>query len=378
MSKNLKINNNKTIIVNKNLSNNIKKRIIYLDYLRVLAIFGVLLNHISSNWETAVFLNSEIALFYNSLGRIGVPLFLMLSGVLLLNNKLPIKDFIKRRYPRVITPFLFWMTLLILYFLFFIHPNVWHENVLVYIIKRYLSDRWYVWMILGVYLLIPIMASFIKSSKLEGVKYFLIIWLITTAMITLSKIYGFSLHYLDLAIFSGPIGYLMLGYYLHNKEFNMSPKRIITIFLIIFIAITLVKTVIANQTAFDPYGFRYMIFTTKSRLEIDTVSIIQVSAIYLIFKYIPEVTSGIYKKLSDFGNKKLVLSLIISMSQASYGIYLNHYFITTTLYHFNFPFAELPSIIYVPVLSIIVLLIAYSIIMILSKIPVLDRLSGYH
>lgn len=181
------------------MSVNVKKRIIYLDYLRVLAIFGVLLNHISANWENALFLNSEIALVYNSLGRIGVPLFLMLSGVLLLNNKLPIKEFIKRRYPRVIIPFLFWMTLLIMFFIL-LNPHILDGNVAVYVIKRYLSDRWYVWMILGVYLLIPIMASFIKTSKLEGVKYFLIIWLITTAMITLSKIFGFSLHYLDFDI----------------------------------------------------------------------------------------------------------------------------------------------------------------------------------
>ena len=92
-----------------------KKRIIYLDYLRVIGIFGVLLNHISTNWISGVSLNSLIAIFYNSVGRVGVPIFLMLTGVLLLNNKLPIKDFIKRRYPRVIIPFLFWMGLFILY-----------------------------------------------------------------------------------------------------------------------------------------------------------------------------------------------------------------------------------------------------------------------
>lgn len=36
------------------MSVNVKKRIIYLDYLRVLAIFGVLLNHISANWEKCI------------------------------------------------------------------------------------------------------------------------------------------------------------------------------------------------------------------------------------------------------------------------------------------------------------------------------------
>ena len=71
---------------------NVKKRIIYLDYLRVIAIVAVLLNHISANWENAIVPNSTIALIYNAFGRIGVPLFLMLTGVLLLNNKLSIKE----------------------------------------------------------------------------------------------------------------------------------------------------------------------------------------------------------------------------------------------------------------------------------------------
>lgn len=354
-----------------------KKRIIYLDYLRVLAIFGVLINHISENWFTASSFNNWFAVAYNSFGRFGVPLFLMLTGVLLLNNKLPIKDFIKRRYPRVIKPFLFWMTLLIIYILLVITPT-FTDPVWLYVIKHYLSDRWYVWMILCVYLIIPIMASFIRGTKLEGVKYFLIIWLITTGLITLSGIFHFSLHYLDLVIFSGPIGYLMLGYYLHNKEFSWNPKKIVTVSLIVFIIATFIKFLLLKQHSFDAYGLRYMIFTTVSHLEIDTFSIVQVSALFLAVRYIPNVASGIYSKVSKFANKKTVLALVISISQASYGIYLNHYFITITLRHFNFPFTSLPSIIFTPLLSIIVLFISYGMIMILNKVPVVNKLTGYH
>ena len=355
-----------------------KKRIIYLDYLRVLAIFGVLLNHISALWEDMPFIDGPIAIVYNAFGRIGVPLFLMLTGILLLNNRLSIKDFIKRRYHRVIIPFLFWMTLLILYTLFVLNPALLNGNVIEYAIKEYLTARWYVWMILGVYLVIPIFASFIKGTKLEGVKYFLIVWIITTGLISLSIIFNFSMHYLDLVIFSGPIGYLMLGYYLHNKELNISPKKIVIISVIVFILISFVKALILKQDAFDPYIFRYFIFTMKSRLEIDTVSIIQVASLFLIVKYIPKVDYGICRKITDVCNKKTILLLIISISQASYGIYLNHYFITNSLKAIHFPFTSFPSIIFVPLLSIIILLLAYTIIMILNKVPVINKLTGYH
>lgn len=358
-----------------------RKRIIYLDYLRVLAIFGVLLNHISSFCEGGTVLNSSIAMFYNTLGRIGVPVFLMLTGVLLLNNKLPIKDFIKRRYPRVIIPFLFWIGLFILYKVFVLQPS-FPKNPLRFVLNAVFITRWYVWMILGVYLVIPIFAAFIKGTKLEGVKYFLIIWIITSTLFTLSKIFDFSLYYLDLAIFTGPIGFLMLGYYLHNKEFNMSPKKVVIISLLVFIIFTLIKTFIIIDYQSISYSFRYYIFTVKSSLENDIISIIQVAALFLIVKYIPMVKSGICDKITKFCNGKRMLLLTISMSQASYGIYLCHYFITLSVKNIleahNMPYTSMPAVIFVPVFTICVLFATYGIIMILNKVPVINKLTGYH
>lgn len=360
-----------------------RKRIIYLDYLRVLAIFAVLLNHISTFCNGGTAFNSSIAMFYNSLGRIGVPVFLMLTGILLLNNKLPIKDFIKRRYPRVIIPFLFWIGLFILFYIFVLNPSWGSQKAIKFAVDCFFTARWYVWMILGVYLIIPIFAAFIKGTKLEGVKYFLIIWFITSILFTISKIFDFSLYYLDLAIYSGPIGFLMLGYYLHNKEFNISPKKVVIISLLVFILFTLIKTFIAIDYLSISYSFRYYIFTEKSHLENDIISIIQVAAFFLIVKYLPMVKSGICEKITKFCNGKRMLLLTISMSQASYGIYLCHYFITLSirkiLQTYNMSYTDMPAIIiFIPVFTICVLFAAYGIIMILNKVPVINKLTGYH
>ena len=360
------------------LSNKTKKRIIYLDYLRVLAILGVIMNHVSATWDDVSFFNGIVAITYNSFGRVGVPIFLMLTGVLLLNNKLPIKDFIKRRYPRVIIPFIFWMILFLVFNLLILKPELLNGNLVFYIIESFLTDRWYVWMILGVYLIIPIFASFIKKSKLEGVKYFLIIWLITTTLFTITPLLGFSLKSLDLAIFTGPMGFLFLGYYLHNKEFDSSAKNIVIISLLIFVIFTLIKAFILYQDVINPFKFRYYIFLVKSKLEIDPISTIQVALLFLIVKYISKVNMGIFRKISNFCNKKTVLALIISISQASYGIYLNHYFIINTLKDIHFPFGRLPSLIFVPIISITILLIAYGVMLILNKVPIINKLTGYH
>ena len=61
---------------------NLNKRILYLDQLRSLAIISIV--------------------------RVGVPLFLMVSGALLLNRKLKMSVFFKKRARSVVVPFICW------------------------------------------------------------------------------------------------------------------------------------------------------------------------------------------------------------------------------------------------------------------------------
>ena len=62
-------------------------RIFYLDQLRALAIVGIVICHVANLWNGTPHssLNWIVHYFFNILGRYGVPVFLMLSGALLLN-----------------------------------------------------------------------------------------------------------------------------------------------------------------------------------------------------------------------------------------------------------------------------------------------------
>jgi surface polysaccharide O-acyltransferase-like enzyme len=53
--------------------------------------------------------------FWNSLTRPAVPLFVMLSGYLLLGKDYPLPDFLKRRFSRVVIPAIFWMLIYCFY-----------------------------------------------------------------------------------------------------------------------------------------------------------------------------------------------------------------------------------------------------------------------
>ena len=80
-----------------------KNRIFYLDQIRASAILLVILCHIVREYckiRPAGSLGwSSVAIFID-LGVIGVPLFLMISGALLLNRDYKLGDFLKRRFIR--------------------------------------------------------------------------------------------------------------------------------------------------------------------------------------------------------------------------------------------------------------------------------------
>ena len=133
----------------------------------------------------------------------------MISGALLLNREYPsLKNFLKRRFARIIYPFLFW-TILILGQLYYHRYNakfIWG----VFIGEP--SILWYFWILIGIYLFIPVLNTFIKEYKIKGAEYFLAIWFFTMILKTFNAYPLWTNFNLDM--FAGFIGYPVLGYYL--------------------------------------------------------------------------------------------------------------------------------------------------------------------
>ena len=93
---------------------NFKDRILYLDILRALAIIFVVFWHVSNQFSTNL-LNFNVVIPINSLVRIAIPIFLMISGALLIGQKkYDFLDFFKRRFSRIFIPHIFWV---IIYFI---------------------------------------------------------------------------------------------------------------------------------------------------------------------------------------------------------------------------------------------------------------------
>lgn len=246
---------------------NQKKRIIYLDTLRALAIIAVILFHIGkrvgfvtyADFSLIPSFNWFLTDFFSTCCRCGVDIFLMLSGALSLGRDWDIKSFLSKRIPRIVFPFLFWGFVLSAFIavLCIIFPNFLVEinslnytflqsldlsSFLVALGNSYLGDNrwfgpyWFFWMILGTYLIMPIINKWIYHSSIREVEYFLVIWLITSLFdYTLLIQFPVNLRY-----FMGPIGMVVLGYYLRHTERKIFNNLKFSIILLILSMIALI------------------------------------------------------------------------------------------------------------------------------------------
>lgn len=159
------------------------KRIGWIDYARCIAILLVVLCH---STESVYQLNLQ---FMNGLGatekylgfalftagRLGVPIFLLISGYLLLQrfyDDAGLTKFYKNNWLGLLTTYELWVVLYNAYFYIaygtFSFKDITKEMLLLKHVP--LPHMWYLPMIIGIYLCVPLMANAMYSIKLEKIK----------------------------------------------------------------------------------------------------------------------------------------------------------------------------------------------------------------
>jgi surface polysaccharide O-acyltransferase-like enzyme len=196
-----------------------------VDTIRVIAIVGVILIHASSDLTTNFMrfglLRWWMVDIYQSFGLMGVPLFLMLSGALLLNISKKDEDlvyFFKKRFTRIGLPFIFWS---IIYFIWMF----WVENrpfTLSFVVSGVLEGPhfvlWYLYMLVGLYLVTPVLRVMVAHFSGRLFKYFLCVWFIGTTIPAIVVLLSSGQYHLSVNLFTIPfhVGYFVAGAYLVN------------------------------------------------------------------------------------------------------------------------------------------------------------------
>lgn len=335
------------------------KRIVYFDYLRVFAIMIVILLHIAaSNWANVDVKSFtwQVLNITDSIARWGVPIFVMISGALFLNREISTKQIYRKYILRIVVAYLVWSTIYALFM------NGGIADRIVMIVKGH-YHLWFLFMIIGLYAIIPLIKPIIENDK--RTKYFLILAGIFAIIIPfigtligdfggikLNKLWTIindTINNTNLYFVVGYTGYFVLGYYI-NKV-NLSKKAIMIIYIlgILGFIMTIGLSVLASLKTNTPCNNYYSVFSINVLLE----SI----AVFTWFKY------------RKYKNNKLN-NFFFKLSTYSFGAYLVHALVLEKLddiFHLN-------TLSFNPILSIICILlitvlISFTISAVLNKIP---------
>lgn len=342
------------------MENKVKKRIFYFDEIRALAILFVILCHTTTIYHPFNYSFSPLAIpsILNMLGWVGVPLFFMISGALLLNREYTLKDFFKRRFTRILYPFIFWMIITLSLYYFFLGFG---EKEL---LKVFFGDNrytWFIWVMMGIYLILPVINSFIVEYGMKGVRYFLAIWFI---IIILQTIGFYPLYKLDLSYFAGFIGYVVLGYYLANAEFKLPDRILIILGAILYVAFLAMNWYCQGHKMFITGSAYFSIFVAMASI-----------GVFIFFRCISDYSQKNIKSLTSKIHGKIengrLGRIILSISVCSYGMYFVNSLIMRFVKEWHIATFKM-----LPVIFISVTLISWLIIVGLDKIPIIRKFCG--
>ncbi len=354
------------------------KRIIYFDLIRAFAIFGVVACHCFGGLVVNVdIFNTKLwyySLLLNSLRSLSVDLFIVVSGALLITKKDSIKDFIKKRFNRVLIPYIFWILIFLI-----VEITFWHYSNPYQFILQTISFNptgsaaafWFVHMILIIYILI-----FILNKLTEFNKIFLKLGLIASILFlvffhfnlipSLSRPYNY-VYFIIFAIF----GFYLKSYDFTNnrvlKSLKINENKLVIIFFVLSILLYLLEVYfnainsisLNNYTPVSPFSF---------------LNVSLVISVFLFFRYFSESKGKLNKYFNKIVQGK-ASKIIFSISFCSYGIYLCHMIVKDAFAHLIFKNYLPPSIFYT-ILLIVTLVVSWLIILTMSKIPYLKKVSG--
>ncbi len=356
------------------------KRLAIPDHLiRALAMFLVVLLHASNealeassvpaaDWWTAV--------VYKSLALACVPLFVMLSGALLLQPaKLnePIRVFLKKRLSRLGLAFAFWSAVYLAWGFFISGLPVTLSNVGQGIVLDLFTGAyyqfWFIYLIVGLYLITPILRVVIANGDRRIVRYLILLWFVGVAIVPLTQLASGDTLNSGVFLLGGFIGYFVLGTYLLKIKLR---SAILYGLLIVSAASTIIGMWLMNYK----WLMNYPLNATEQNNFVFgylTVNVIIGSvALFLI----------LLKFRTDWpGTNHVTASRFVqAISKNTLPIFLFHVIILESFergfFGFKLSFTTLNPIVEIPLIAALTFFITLGLVLLMRKVPVLKKLIG--
>ncbi len=290
----------------------------WIDLLKIIACFLVVVNHTGGYLLEYSGLTPGATLFYSinfSICKIGVPLFIMISGYLLLKRCSDFKDMFKR-ITRVLVP------LIVLSAIFYFRAKGFSiENVdnfiFDFIKEPVIIPFWYLYMLIGLYLVTPFIQKMVKNFETKDFRYLIIICLLIPATIpVICYFFKISINSnFTVALLPIYLCYYIAGLYISKIPLRKKYRNIALICfivpIILFVCSMYIPVINGENISYALDASTYI-----------NVGLPALSSFYLMMYY--------------FQNKKFgerTKQIISSIASVTFGIYLFHMFINYKIYN---------------------------------------------
>lgn len=350
-----------------------KKRVVYLDYLRVAATVSVIILHAASqNWsdlDPGSF-TWNIFNFYDSAVRWGVPVFVMISGSIFLSREIPIRKLYGKNILRMLTAYCFWS---VFYAIAMTWVNIlkdpsygiWLKSIVLDMIGGW-YHLWFLPLIAGMYMCVPLLRQMLKTR--EARSYYLVLAGVFTLVIpqavtlvndfvggNIAEVANAANGVVSNMHMHTVLGYgffFVLGWSLSNWDLSKKQRKNIYALGGLGFLATLVLTWAISRKLQQPMGTYYEYFNVNVALEAVAI-----------------FTWARYSTL----NREKWNALVAALSKYSFGAYLVHIFVMEFLDVMGFDTLCFPPVIAVPVVSLAVLVISFAVSFGIHQIPVLKK-----
>lgn len=343
----------------------VENRKLYFDLLRILAAFSVVMLHSAAQfWHVlpVTGMGWKIVNAYDACFRFGVPVFVMISGALFLDpgRELGLGKLYRHSILRLVVLYVVWSGIYgLLTCAFSSGDSLTWRQVLVNMARGQIH-LWYLPMLVGIYMLLPVLRCWILHAEEQNIRYFLILFVLLQVLRTTVMTFVENenlravLELGRIEMTCSYLGYFVLGYYIVYVGIR---KRYHKYLYLSVIPSAVLNILISNaQTArrgspsgeiYDSYGLFTFLITTA------------------VFLFFAEVV-----KRHRFGSAGS--AVIREVSGGTLGIYLTHVGVMDLLGVWGIDSTMIP-VAGVPVFAVIVFAISYILAALLRRIPVIGR-----
>jgi surface polysaccharide O-acyltransferase-like enzyme len=293
----------------------------------------------------------------------GVPLFFMVSGYLLLGKVEPISVFFRKRFVKVGIPALFWTAFYLLWSVeAYSNRTMTLSHAILSMLKAiYIGDveihLWFLYILVGIYLVVPVLRVYVSAASRRDLIFFISMWFIATSLLELlQQVTGYKTA-LVIPVVGGYVGYFVLGYLLSDVNLSRQGLILSIVGMMAATGFTYVGTDLFSTQPPPLNRYFYSYFSLPT--------VLASTCGYLFMKSIGR----------DLGRVK---NPILAVSASSFGIYLIHILVIELLRNKTFGFRLYawmgPAWYMIPLTALAAYSISFFIVFIMRKIPIVKVL----